>query len=147
VYRDTTMSNFSLIAVAPVSKTFYYDVDTDLIEAAFYGVSAVYAAGSEPKLAIISTALINIDNDDVGTQNSLDSDDDNDAVLDVDDTFPFDPNETIDTDGDGTGNNADLDDDNDGTSDVDEIASGRNPLLNEGAVIPAIVPVLLEEDV
>ena len=47
----------------------------------------------------------------------LDDDDDNDGVLDGDDTFPLDATETVDTDGDGTGNNADNDDDNDGLND------------------------------
>ena len=64
----------------------------------------------------------------------------------MDDAFFLGPNETIDTDRDGIGNNANLDDDNGGTSDINEIASGRNPLLNEGAIIPVIVPVLLEEE-
>ncbi len=49
-----------------------------------------------------------------------DADDDNDGVLDINDAFPFDPNESIDTDGDGTGNNADTDDDNDGFLDVND---------------------------
>lgn len=36
-----------------------------------------------------------------------DEDDDNDTVLDVDDAFPFDPNESLDSDDDGVGDNAD----------------------------------------
>ena len=47
-------------------------------------------------------------------------DDDNDGVLNVNDAFPQDPDESVDTDGDGIGNNADTDDDNDGVSDVDD---------------------------
>lgn len=58
-----------------------------------------------------------------------DLDDDNDGVLDIDDRFPLDPDESIDTDNDGTGNNADTDDDNDGLSDVIEKDIGSNPLL------------------
>jgi hypothetical protein len=50
----------------------------------------------------------------------LDLDDDNDGVLDVDDAFPFNANESIDTDGDGIGNNADLDDDGDGVDDIED---------------------------
>ncbi len=57
-----------------------------------------------------------------------DDDDDNDGVLDGDDAFPFDPNESEDTDGDGIGNNADTDDDNDGQTDANETACGSNPL-------------------
>ena len=41
-------------------------------------------------------------------------DSDNDGVIDSEDAFPNDPNETLDTDNDGTGNNADADIDNDG---------------------------------
>lgn len=47
-----------------------------------------------------------------------DLDDDNDGVVDVDDTFPLDPTESADADSDGIGNNADWDDDNDGVPDV-----------------------------
>lgn len=55
-------------------------------------------------------------------------DSDGDGVVDKDDAFPNDANETVDTDGDDTGNNADLDDDNDGFSDIHEIISGTDPL-------------------
>ena len=47
-------------------------------------------------------------------------DSDNDGILDVDDLFPYDANETIDTDNDSIGNNADADDDNDGVLDIDD---------------------------
>jgi hypothetical protein len=79
----------------------------------------------------------NFDGDAVG--NACDSDDDNDGVQDVSDAFPLDANESVDTDRDGVGNNADSDDDNDGMSDADEIARGRNPLINEVAVIMIIL--------
>jgi len=58
--------------------------------------------------------------------NQLDSDDDN--VVDANDAFPLDPNESVDTDNDGIGNNADLDDDNDGIPDTFENLNGLNPL-------------------
>ena len=57
-----------------------------------------------------------------------DVDSDGDGVLDSQDAFPHDPNETTDTDGDGIGNNADSDDDGDGALDVDEVAAGTDPL-------------------
>jgi gliding motility-associated-like protein len=44
----------------------------------------------------------------------VDLDDDNDGCLDVDDSFPNNPNECVDTDGDGYGDNVDWDSDNDG---------------------------------
>ena len=53
-------------------------------------------------------------------------DSDNDGILDADDAFPLDPNESADTDGDGTGDNSDDDDDNDGYSDLVEEAEGTD---------------------
>ncbi len=55
-----------------------------------------------------------------GLINNFDPDDDNDGVLDSDDAFPLDENETVDTDSDGLGNNADTDDDNDAVLDADD---------------------------
>jgi len=60
------------------------------------------------------------DTDGDGLPDDIDLDDDNDGVLDEDDAFPLDENETLDTDGDGIGNNADTDDDGDGVADVDD---------------------------
>ena len=48
------------------------------------------------------------------------SDRDNDGVVDAQDAFPDDPNESSDFDGDGIGDNADPDDDNDGVADEDD---------------------------
>ena len=58
----------------------------------------------------------------------MDTDDDGDGVIDEEDAFPLDKNETTDTDSDGIGNNADTDDDGDGQSDEDELACGSDPL-------------------
>lgn len=60
------------------------------------------------------------DTDRDGTPNSSDPDDDNDGVLDEEDEFPTDRDESKDSDGDGKGNNEDTDDDNDGTLDTDD---------------------------
>ena len=49
---------------------------------------------------------------------AADKDNDFDGIFDLEDAFPFDPDETIDTDLDGVGNNADTDDDNDGALDI-----------------------------
>ena len=49
-----------------------------------------------------------------------------------------------DTDRDGEGNACDADDDNDGVSDDQELATGRNPLVNEGAVSVIINSILLD---
>jgi len=64
------------------------------------------------------TSLTDTDGD--GIPNEEDDDDDNDGVLDIDDPFPLDPNESVDTDDDGIGNNADTDDDGDGVSDSED---------------------------
>jgi len=62
-----------------------------------------------------------------------DSDDfDNDGVLDSEDAFPLDPNESVDTDNDGIGNNADSDDDNDGVFDSADLS----PLDDRNSVAP-----------
>ena len=60
------------------------------------------------------------DTDGDGIINSADSDDDDDGVLDTEDAFSLDPNETTDNDSDGIGDNADDDDDNDGCPDTDD---------------------------
>jgi hypothetical protein len=63
---------------------------------------------------------VGIDTDGDGIRNEIDDDDDNDGVLDVNDSFPFDETESSDSDQDGIGDNADNDNDNDGVLDVDE---------------------------
>ena len=72
-----------------------------------------------------------VDTDDDGTCDYLDPDNDNDSVMDVDDDFPEDQNESKDTDGDGVGNNADLDDDGDGWPDSSESLCNTSPLSNQ----------------
>lgn len=94
-----------------------------------------------------------IDTDGDGIANSIDPDDDNDGLTDLQeqaagtnpllvdsdgdgvndaqDKFPLDKNEQLDTDNDGVGNNADSDDDNDGLSDSDEIIAGTDPLKSD----------------
>ena len=57
-----------------------------------------------------------------------DEDNDNDGVPDLEDAFPFNPEEDMDSDEDGIGNNEDDDDDNDGVTDEDEEAQGTDPL-------------------
>jgi hypothetical protein len=62
------------------------------------------------------------DNDGDKECDLVDGDDDNDGVIDIDDKFPFNPQETVDSDDDGLGDNADPDDDNDLWLDATEIA-------------------------
>lgn len=94
-------------------------------------------------------------------------------MTDFDDVFPHDASEFEDSDGDGVGNNADTDDDGDempddfeiahgfnpldasdagadadgdGFSNVDEFLEGRNPSVNESALIQVIDFLLLSDD-
>lgn len=71
------------------------------------------------------------DYDNDGINDYVDTDDDNDGVLDINDVFPFNEIEQFDTDNDGTGNNADTDDDNDGTLDQnDDLPLDANETLD-----------------
>lgn len=65
------------------------------------------------------------------TSASLNSitDTDSDSVIDSQDVFPTNAEESTDTDSDGLGNNTDLDDDNDELSDIVESRVGTNPLV------------------
>jgi hypothetical protein len=73
-------------------------------------------------LGWISTAETDFDND--GCQDSLeDYDDDSDGVIDSQDMFPLNPDESFDSDGDGIGNNED-DFPNDKSESVDSDGDG-----------------------
>ena len=52
----------------------------------------------------------------------------------------------VDTDRDGIANKFDADDDNDGLSDAEERTQGRNPLVNEAAIITIVNSILLGSD-
>ena len=58
----------------------------------------------------------------------LDLDDDNDLTLDINDAFPFNPEEYNDMDGDGTGDNGDTDADGDSWPNSAELICGSNSL-------------------
>jgi len=73
-------------------------------------------------------------NDDPNT--NLPADSDGDGVVDEQDAFPFDPNETLDTDGDGVGNNADSDDDGDGVVDEQDAFPLDNTRSADNVVVP-----------
>ncbi len=74
---------------------------------------------------------------------SIDSDGDGINVTDDNCPAVANPLQTK-TDRDGEGNACDADDDNDGISDDDELVTGRNPLVNEGAVGTIINSILLD---
>jgi hypothetical protein len=51
--------------------------------------------------------IVDIDTDNDGVCDQIDTDDDNDEYLDINDIFPLDPDEWTDSDGDGVGDNSD----------------------------------------
>ena len=86
----------------------------------------------------------NLDSDGDGINDSIDPDDDNDGVLDVDDDFPYDPNESKDSDGDGVGDNADAfpndptetkDSDGDGVGDNSDIDKDNDGMTNAAETV------------
>ena len=85
-----------------------------------YLVTATASDGTDSASQSFSVTVLNHGRDDTPP------DTDNDGVIDDEDAFPFDPDETLDTDFDGIGNNADDDDDGDGALD-DEDAFPLDP--------------------
>jgi len=78
-----------------------------------------------------------LDTDSDGTGNACDSDDDNDGMPDsFENTFGLNPLDAAD---------AALDSDSDGLSNLEEYQTGRNPKVNENAVITIINVILIEE--
>lgn len=75
-------------------------------------------------------SLTDLQEQQLGTD-PLDTDTDNDGSNDAQDDFPLDSSESLDTDNDGIGNNEDSDDDNDGISDSEEASLGTNPLVSD----------------
>ena len=80
--------------------------------------------GSDVDTSKFSTGEIDITSTPIGEDfdndnmpDLIDTDDDNDGILDSSDAFPLDSTESLDSDSDGVGNNADTDDDNDGILD------------------------------
>ncbi len=74
------------------------------------------------------------------------ADTDGDGKLDPADNCPEEANpDQKDTDNDNEGDVCDLDDDGDGMTDSKEVAMGRDPLVNEPAVIQAIFNDLLND--
>ena len=68
------------------------------------------------------------DTDADGICDLLDTDTDGDGVIDSEDAFPEDPDETTDSDGDGIGDNSDNDLDNDGWNNSDEVNCATDPM-------------------
>jgi hypothetical protein len=82
------------------------------------------ACGTDP----LDRNSVPADNDGDYICDIVDTDDDNDGVLDSLDAFPNDVTQTSDSDGDGIGDSVDTDDDNDGWTDVDEAGCQTDPM-------------------
>ena len=80
--------------------------------------------GSDPTNATDYPGDVDAD----GICDALDLDTDGDGVIDSEDAFPEDPNESEDNDGDGTGDNTDFDNDNDMWNNTDEIDCLTDPM-------------------
>jgi hypothetical protein len=91
---------------------------TDLPLGEFANSFSIVHNGANSPTPVTLAAFIDSDSDNDGILDQVDMDDDNDGVSDTEDAFPFNANESLDTDGDGIGNNIDLDDDNDGVIDI-----------------------------
>jgi hypothetical protein len=91
---------------------------TDLSLGEFSSSFSIIHNGANSPTPVSLAAVIDSDSDNDGILDQVDMDDDNDGVSDTEDAFPFNANESLDTDGDGIGNNIDLDDDNDGVLDI-----------------------------
>jgi gliding motility-associated-like protein len=78
------------------------------------------------------TLFIDQDTDRDGIPDSVDTDDDGDTILDINDAFPLDKNEWKDSDRDGRGDNADTDDDNDGILDVCDVDVNGDRIPDNG---------------
>lgn len=76
-----------------------------------------------------------VDTDGDGVLDAIDTDDDGDTILDINDAFPLDKNEWKDTDRDGRGDNADTDDDNDGILDVCDVDVNGDGIPDNGTDI------------
>ena len=91
-------------------------------------------------------AIVSLDTDGDGIINTLDPDIDNDGVLNADDKFPLDRNESLDTDNDGIGNRADTDDDGDGVPDALDafrLDPTRSTLANGASVLGLALPQVI----
>ncbi|THB74063.1 MAG: hypothetical protein D6B28_02765, partial [Gammaproteobacteria bacterium] len=126
-HKQVTSFNCSLGNIQPAaSATITLQIiaeETGTIESTINASSA--QNDTEPNdnqsyLQIQINPVIIDDFDQDGIEDSLDPDDDNDDVNDIDDAFPLDPSESVDSDNDGIGDNADPDDDNDSVNDIDD---------------------------
>ena len=108
------------------------------------GYAEGMATGQEFLLVRIDSGQLDTDND--GLVDGLDTDNDGDGVPNSTDAFPLNAAETLDTDHDGIGNNADADDDNDGLPDAmdplplqvkfNRDANYKGSQIQDGASIP-----------
>lgn len=112
-FLKLTNANFGLIAQDDDSGTGFNALISEQLTAGSYLVLANSATSGDNDvgtydLVISSSSSVPGDTDSDGIPDSIDTDDDNDGVLDVNDAFPLDPTESRDSDGDGIGDNGDV---------------------------------------
>ena len=169
VFIDSTISTGMNIFGATPGITFYYWVtaSNNLGEGLFSNYDTGYIATDTDNDGVtdnsdncpLTSNANQLDTDSDGAGNACDSDDDNDGVTDNSDAFPLNASESADTDSDGMGDNfensfglnpsnsadAGLDPDGDGLTNLQEFQAGRNPTVDERAVITIINLILIEE--
>lgn len=104
--------------------------DTDIEPDEMFTVSLSNADNAEIATASIGATIVNddVDTDQDGTVDSIDTDDDNDTVPDSEDNCQFVSNDDqVDTDSDLLGDACDTDDDGDNVADIDDVC----PLVSD----------------
>ena len=122
-----TVENGQKITVRVKTSREYNKLTRGKIHIGNYSINFDVTTQVDPAILLIPIIINLLDGDDL-PHIPKPVDTDHDGVLDNNDAFPNDPNESLDTDNDGIGNNADTDDDNDGITDKIELEHGLNPL-------------------
>jgi hypothetical protein len=136
---------------AAISSTVQGSLQTAIQAVALSGDTATFDTASSTTTLFVGAsaavaAIVSLDTDGDGIINTLDPDIDNDGVLNADDKFPLDRNESLDTDNDGIGNRADTDDDGDGVPDALDafrLDPTRSTLANGASVLGLALPQVI----
>jgi len=118
IYRSKNGLSFHLITWIGNDTYNYTDYNITLGTRYYYQIKSVIPNIVFSEYSAMVNILFELDFDNDGIGDSIDTDDDNDGIFDDQDRFPYDPSEWLDTDDDGIGDNADTDDDNDGIPDI-----------------------------
>lgn len=110
---NLSLAGGSSNTIDTVENVFLLDPPKGQIEIEIFGDAIVEdshvetAALDADYALVVSGNCLSEDSDGDGLKDDVDPDDDNDGVVDAEDAFPFDPDESADLDGDGVGDNAD----------------------------------------